>query len=356
MKYRVINDLHLGVNRTGGTTQSSLAELRAYTQRCYSDLLGNQKRVIINGDMFDTYQVPTSELLTAYVTTARWLETTGESLHLIPGNHDLAKNSVNLSSFEFLAQLLVARYPDKVKYCQGAHWIDESQGLFSVSHVPNQDLFDHHLANLPQGVKTLLLHCNYDNVFACDADHSLNLSRATAKELTKTMTIVMGHEHQGRTSLGDKVVVVGNQFPTSVSDCRAHGDGQKDGRKYCLDIEGEDMELVPTWSRSEPFGGYAEVEWDVLADYKDSDEKFVRVTGKVAATQGAEVIKAISIFRQSSKAFVITNAVKVEQIDSIEDLAESVEDIRSVNIIDLLMEQLDEAQQLVVKRLLSEAA
>jgi hypothetical protein len=349
MKITVLNDLHLGVNRTGGTTPQSASELRAYTQGSFETLLEDATNVVINGDMFDTYQVPMADLLEAYLTTSKWLSDTGGKLWLIPGNHDLSKNSANLSSFELLARLLEDKYPEQARYCPGAGWIDEASGLYAISHVANQDLFDAALAAIPDGAKTCFLHCNYDNVFAGQSDHSLNLPRATAKELTdRGLTLVLGHEHQGRTTLRDKVIITGNQFPTSVSDCLAHGDAQKDGQKCYLTIDGEDMELVPSWTRRDMLAPFHEVDWLELAQVGDI-LGFVRVVG-------ADVIKAISKFRQSTLAFVVTNAVKVEMIDGMEDLAESVEDIRNVNVIELLFEQLDPDQQVVVRSLMAGAA
>lgn len=350
MTITVLNDLHLGVGRVGGTTDESASNLREYAQQKYRELLNESSYVAINGDMFDTYQVPTSELLMAYLTTVDWLESVGCMLWLIPGNHDLSKNSANLSSFELLARLLENQYPDKVRYCPGANWLDTQAGVYAISHLANQDLFDQALASIPVEAKYVLLHCNYDNSFAGQSDHSLNLSRAVAKDLTRNgMTLILGHEHQGRALMNDKVIIVGNQFPTSVSDCMAHGDGQKDGCKYLLQIQGDDMELVPTWRSSDVQGGFKEVDWQNL-DVGNAD--FIRVVGKADATEAADVIKAISKLRQSTNAFVITNAVKVDAVEGMDELAESVEDIRNVNVIEMLMEQLDPDQQVVVRALL----
>jgi len=357
MKWTVINDLHIGVNRTGGTTAESASKLRQFALDRYAELLGLGQRIIINGDMFDAYNIPLSDLLQAYQITAEWLLDDSEafhSLHLIPGNHDLSKNSMNLGSFQLLAHLLMARFPNRVFYLPGANWVSEGDGIYAISHVANQELFELALSNVPDNVKVLLLHCNFDNVFAGQSDHSLNLSRDQAKALTKRgITIVMGHEHQGRTLMNDKVIIVGNQSPTSVSDCLVHGDGQKDGRKYALAIDGDDMELVPTWSFKDDVGGFREVDWRDLANAPDGP-LFIRVSGEASASEAPSVIKAISKFRQNSKAFVITNGVKVEGVCNADTLAESVEDIRSVDVLAMLIETLDEAQAACVRKLLAE--
>lgn len=355
-KLLVLNDLHLGVQRSGGTTPESAQKLRDYMMGKYEGLLSLGTHVVINGDFFDTFQVPTSSLLQAYLTTAEWLTAKGEKLYLLPGNHDLSKNSAMISSFELLAHFLMSRFPDKVEYLAGGNWIDEAQGVYGISHVPNQDAFEFELEKVPAGARYLLLHANLDNAFAAEKEHSLNLSREQAKALVKRgLTVIMGHEHQGRTILGDKVVVVGNQYPSSVSDCLAHGDGQKDGHKYCLEINGEDMELIPTWSANDNGGGFDEIDWQDLGQGVLANKMFIRVTGAATAEQSAEVIKVVSKFRQTSNAFVITNAVKVEGVQDTDALAQSVEDIRLVNVVDLLMAQLDPDQQTAVKKLLEQA-
>lgn len=356
MKITVLNDLHLGVNRTGGTTAESAAALREFTHASFRSLLEKASNFIaINGDMFDSYQVPMMDVLRSYEALAAWLEAVPERrLALIPGNHDLSKNSALLGSFEFMSKLLVIQYPLQVRFVQGGGWVLEKDGVYAISHVANQSLFDLELLRVPDNAKFVLLHCNYDNVFAGQADHSLNLSRDQAREFTKRgVTLVLGHEHQGRTLMGDKLIITGNQFPTSVSDCLAHGDGQRDGTKYMLQIDGEDLELVPTWNVKQTIGGYKEIDWKDLSQGPGNAD-FIRIAGKASAAESADVIKAVSKFRQTHACFVVTNAVKVDAMEGMDELAESVEDIRTVNVIEMLLEQLDADQQAVVRSLLQE--
>lgn len=355
MKYTVLNDLHLGVQRTGGTTAESAQTLRAFTLSNYKGLLNQaSNNVVINGDMFDTYSVPLVDLLDAYEITANWLSNEACHLTLIAGNHDLSKNSANIGSLQLLAFLLKDRFPGQVEFIQGATWVDEGQGIYAISHVLNQELFDLELGRVPDNVKYLLLHCNFDNSFAGMADHSLNLMRDQARVLVKRgITVILGHEHQGRTIMNDKVIIVGNQFPTSIADCLAHGEGQKDGIKCMLQIDGDDLELVPTWNHLQAWGGYEEVDWQYIGNAPINAD-FIRIDGKATSAQAAEVIKVISKLRQSSKAFVITNAVKIDAGEGQQEIEASVEDIRAVNVIDMLLEALDEDQRAVVRKLLAE--
>lgn len=353
MTWLVVNDTHLGVQRAGGTTRDSAEALRVFLRERFSRLLAGHSKVIVNGDLFDTFEVPVADMLETYVELNTWLYNGGERLHLLPGNHDLSKNSSNISSFELMARLLCMQYPRRVSYLQGGGWIDQDDGMYGISHVPNQDLFELELSRVPEGVKYLLLHVNVDNAFACQADHSLNLSRAQAKSLTgRGITVVVGHEHQGREILSGRVVIPGNPFPSSVSDCLPHGDAQKDGKKHALILEGGSHRYITTWDPDSDDGWYAEVDWRELKDVVEEGRGFIRVVGDASAAESSEAIKAISAFRQRSKSFVITNAVKVEQVEGMEDIVESIEDIRSVNVIELLMEMLDPQQRAKVEELM----
>jgi hypothetical protein len=97
-------------------------------------------------------------------------------------------------------------------------------------------------------------------------------------------TLVFGHEHIGRTLYGGRVIIVGNQFPSSVSDCIGDTD------KHCLRIKNGSLQLEHTWSAHE---NYALKQ--IGEDLKIPDHyKFIRVIGEASAAESAEVIKAVS--------------------------------------------------------------
>lgn len=348
----VVNDVHIGVERVAGTTPSSAAELRQSLLEAYAELLALDDEVLVNGDLFDTYNIPLSDLLQTYRTTAAWLsESNKRSIHLIPGNHCLSKNSANLSSFELMGRLLQSQFGPRVAYIQGGAWVDQARGLYAISHVVNQSIFDMELDRLPDGVKYLFLHANYDSGHAAEAAHSLNLGREQGKELTaKGITIVMGHEHQGRTAWKGKLIITGNPRPSSVSDCMAHGDGQLDGKKHALVIDDRGHRLIETWKQD---GNFVEVDWRDLGNFT-GEHKFIRVTGKADAEEAADVIKAIATFRKGSQAFVVTNAVKIAQLVDVDGLEVTAEDVRNVDVVSMLLESLTEEQAAVVRQLMEE--
>lgn len=357
MKTLIISDLHLGVQRTGGTTIASAAALRAYGHDQHRALLRKAafvgcKRVVINGDLADTYDIPLLQALQIYEDTDNFLKANPDKEMVWGlGNHDLSKDSSKLGTVAFIGALLSMKH-ENFKLMDRAGCV--THDLYIIPHVANQDLFDLELTRIPDNVKFVLLHCNYDNKFACAADHSLNLSRDQAKALkARGLTMIFGHEHQGKESLGGAVIVVGNQFPSSISDCLPHGDAQKSGTKRCLVIDHETCttEFVNTWAPEAEDGGYKLVDWRELSAADADALAFIRVEGQASTSEAADVIKAISSFRQRSQAYVITNAVKVEQAEGLEDLADSIEDVRSVNVIEMLLDHLDPQQKAAVQAL-----
>lgn len=355
----VFNDLHLGVQRTGGTTPQSAGELRAYAHKMHAQLLTFAEDgdvVLINGDLTDQFNIDLGQAIEIYATAAEFMtQRPGVKLIWAVGNHDLSKDSSKLGTVAFLGSLLESQFDGRFSLVTKAQMVID--GFYVIPHVANQALFDLELERVPDEAKVVFLHCNYDNTFACAADHSLNLSRDQAKVLVKAgKFVVLGHEHQGRTMMGDKVVITGNQFPTSVSDCLSHGDAQKDGTKYALAMnlsDPSDMELLPTWSADDRVGGYAEIDWR-QASSAPSNLGFIRVAGTATTEEAAEVVKVISTLRQTHKAFVITNAVKVEGVDGEDAPQVSIEDIKAVSVIELLMGMLDEPQQAAVQSLMKD--
>ena len=352
----IINDLHIGVQRVSGTTIQSAIDLRAWAQRNYATLLraaGNNTTVIVNGDLADSYEIPLAEALQLYIETGKYLDLNLDSdVVYVLGNHDLSKDDSKLGGIAFIGHLLKVAYPTRFQLVSKPSSLRD--GIHIIPHVVNQEAFDAALAAVPGGTKFLFLHCNYDSSFASQADHSLNLPRATAKELKERgITMILGHEHQGRTLMGGSVVIVGNQFPTSISDCLAHGSAQKDGVKkfaQIVDVDGG-VELLPYWD-SDGADGYAEIDWQDLTD-APAQAKFIKVVGKATAEQASEVIRKISIFRQSSPAFVVSNGVEIEQLDDLGDLTLTVDSIKAINVLDLLWELLEPKQVEALKKLVA---
>lgn len=336
MPITILNDLHIGAVRSAGTTPASALALRKYALDQLGSLLQETNEdLILLGDVFDSYLVPNQDLLETYRLLQDWL-TKGHKLMLVIGNHDKSKDSTRLGSFELLAALLGDS--ENVTFLEGAGWLNESEGVYAVSHVTNQDLLDMHLSQVPK-CKFLLLHANYDNNFATQADHSLNMSKEQAQECLAEK-IIFAHEHNHRTALGGKVFVLGNQFPMSVSDCLSPQD------KFMHRISAAGIERVKTWERAE---GYADMPWNALAD---ADAKFIRISGTATPEQAGEAATAVALYRRQSDAFVVTNAVQVLADGETERASlESLEAVQSFDVMAALKAVLTPEEFAVIEAL-----
>lgn len=355
-----LNDLHIGATRVAGTTPQTAMDLRLSLLGKVRDLLmaHTDKDVLINGDLFDKYNVAMGDALAMYEICCDWLEDSyigalgsdQPELVIGRGNHDASKDSSQLSMFDFFGAILKARYPERVRIITEPTLL--WPGFYMIPHAVNQDIFNAQLAEaakLPAPCY-VFLHANYDNGFAVEEDHSLNVSRAQADTLTdKGLHLIFGHVHQQHEARG--VTVVGNQFPTSVSDCLDND------TKRCIVFKPHDLsrEDIQTW---EIPGSFLRIDWrDVITlDAATMPAEFIRVEGEATAEEAADVVATVSALRKASQAFVVTNSVRIAGVDSIEDIQLVAEEMRGVDVLNYLMEQLDPEQGAVVKRLLQEAA
>lgn len=331
----VLSDCHLGCSRSAGTTPASAFALRQYGLQMFAGLLKEIKTdLVILGDLFDTYDIPLSDLVQTYQLLVQWLAANpGVELYLVPGNHDLSKDDSKLGSFQFLGKLMEDM--PGVTYVKGGMQITDD--VYVISHVPNQDLMDMELAKVPK-IKYLLVHCNYDNHFAAQSDHSLNISEDQAKKLPVEF-IVFAHEHHARVELSGKVFVCGNQWPTSVSDCLGPP------KKFMTRLA-DKPERIETWDR-ESF--YKEVDWQTK---ELPSAHFIRVTGTVDAGQMADVADAVAVMRKSSNAFVVSNAVKVTNENNQGQIeTQSLEAARSFDVWAALKQFLSKEQFAIVEKL-----
>lgn len=342
-KLSVINDVHIGALRSGGTTPASAYKLRQYLLAGYEALLGlcADSDVLINGDLFDNTVVASTDLWqTVQITNAHLQNNLHSTVWCAGGNHDYPKTMTQMSSFQLFCKVMTALHPARFVAVH-APLLVAAHDLYVIPHVTNQDLMDLALAEVP-AVKYLAVHCNYANKFAEQQDHSLNMSSGQAGKLP-VETIIFGHEHQRRSELQGKVVVVGNQIPSSVADCLGND------AKYMLCIQPTKLEHMPVW---EAKGSFARVDWREIAD-TPPDAQFVRVQGDVTPAEAPAAVNAISKLRSTHNAFVITNAVQIEERDSKGEKI-TLEQIQGYDILKALLKRLSPEQGEVVKELLKE--
>lgn len=348
----IINDLHISAKRQAGTTPASQAGLREYIYAEFERLLAlgrDHEHIVILGDLFDGFNVETADVIRTFNAIMDAENRTGAQLTLVMGNHDASAKGDKVSSFHLLAHFLMAA-ADHVRV------IDHTNGLtrvghagiyevFAISHCLNQDLFNLEVSKAVEmdgNDRVLLLHCNVKNEFAQNSDHSLDISDEQLGDLMRAgWTLVVGHEHQARTLRGGRVVIPGNQIVTSVADVLGSD------KKFYTTI----TDKVETHEWLNVADIYAEVDWTNLDDAPE--KAFLRVTGNAKAEQAADVVAAVAKLRQKSDAMIVGNAVKIEGMADFEALAEmSFDDVSKVDVLALLMEELSEREQDVVRGLL----
>ena len=348
----LISDTHCGVSRVAGTTPATQAALRQYVRDNLESLLRyGDREVTVNGDLFDGFSVESHELVKVFDIFSKWLEGNfHRRLNLVGGNHDFSAKGDRLSSFHMLGHFLREMHPGKVEvYDKGFTKIHDN--VWCIPHQLNQDLFNievQRAADTNVSGDYLLLHSNYKNGHAENSDHSLNLNDEQVGNLMRAgYTIVLGHEHVGYTLRGERVIVTGCQFPTSVADCIG------DEVKHCLRIENGKHEFVQTW---EAFGDYCEIDWQELRNgtAAPDEHRFIRITGEAKADQAADVVNVVAKLRQNSEALVIGNAVKVAGQVVFDEMAlESTESIRAFDVLNAIYSQLEPREVEVVRSLIS---
>lgn len=348
----ILNDLHLAVQRTGGTTLASQQKLRDHLRDRFKYMLElGHDEVVCNGDFFDGFSVDVVEVVKAYEIIADWLhDNPKRKFYNIQGNHDWHPAGSRLSSWHLMNHFLVSRFGDRiVVFDKGFEQVSGS--VYCVPHQANTDIFNLEIeraCSFDGSGKFLLLHCNVKNKFCDNSDHSLSINDEQLGNLMRAgYTVVVGHEHVGYTLRGGRVVVVGNQTSSSVVDCLG------DPTKEALVINDGELSLVQTQVTGDV---YAEINWRELDGTPRVLRNFFRIVGEATAAESADVVSTIAKFRQAccDNVYVVTNAVKVEGCAIAEELAEvSFDSIQAFDILGAIYERLDEKETAVVKELIN---
>ncbi len=347
----ILNDLHLSVQRKGGTTPVSQEALRGFLYGSLATLLdaSPEDHLLINGDLMDGFDVATRDWLDAYLLFSPWLAK-GKRLTLVAGNHDWVARGDKVSSFEALGAVLKTAYPDAVTVVGINESSTVAPGVLAIAHHANQDLFDAALEKalaLAGSYHTLLLHCNLNNRFAQQSDNSLDLSDSMARKFKDIgVHILLAHEHNHR--IVGNVTVLGCQWPTSIADCLDSPE------KFAHTLTGSVLMKLITWSADGP-KGYTQLDWRGLADYTGS-HGFIRIAGGAKSSEAAEVINTISKFRQKSGALVISNAVAIDGMVQAEDLPSSFEAAKAFDVVAFVHKHLDVRETATFDKLLEQSA
>jgi len=276
----IVSDTHLGLRRSRGATPASMA---AFYQCQIATLQALPREpLLIPGDLFAAFDVDTEHLLAAWM----WLK--DREATVLQGNHDISKDRSRLSSLDFLAQLLPGLVVVKEPCIIGE--------VAYVPHLANQQEYDAAVFNAANTATILVTHANFENPWAVEQDHSLNLTQAQAVEFD---LVLSGHEHNRRVI--NNVHMLGSPWPCNIAEAGVD--------HFIHEWDGENAPApIPIWSAAR----YEEQDWRSLGE---SEADFVRVVGEADAGEAALVIQEINRFRGVSKAFFISSSVKVGELD-----------------------------------------
>lgn len=327
---KILNDVHIGAARSGGTTPASASALRAWVlEQFRTEVAATTSDLCILGDLFDSHTIPSADIAETFNILNLWcINNPNSKLILVRGNHDINPDSSKLSSFDMLSSILSTVHLNVLPIQAPTLY----QNCYIIPHLQNQTQLDEALQDVPS-VQYLLVHTNYDNNFAKESDHSLNISKEQASA-APVQHIIFAHEHQSRTDLQGKVVIPGNQVPTSISDCLG-------GKRQWVELTGAE----PILHDVENPHTYVELDW---ASAEPVDVHFVRLVGTAEAGQAADVANTVAKYRRNSQAFVVGNAVKVasDKVDSV-----SVESVQGFNVMETLKELLTKDELKIIESL-----
>ena len=314
MRITLSSDNHLGTRRQAHTTRESSERLRQmlYTQSMVATQ-GPLNRQYNLGDLLDRATNDEKTLLQAYEIGKRYRA-------VIAGNHDETNREGTVTTLRALAHVGVPVIcsPD----LSTPYFEQVDTYLFFVPHHASQELFMQALQEASEAAAQcdhptyLMLHCNYDwpGVNPLE-DNTLNLSAEDAGTLLETFNrIFIGHEHNSKTAFNDRLVLVGNLFPTSFSDI---------GDKFIwhLDTEEDTLEKECICSESTI---YREVKYgEPLPDL--TGVKFVDVVGATSAENSVDVAMFVRNIWNNDNDQLLAVRNKVELNDGLHTV-ESVSD------------------------------
>lgn len=305
----IYSDPHIGKNLVSHTTQDSRRRLREFIalNTCtVVDDFGQEGTVLCSGDLFDTYQ-NSEEVLHSVLWAADRTD------YILAGNHDV----VNVKDRKGTLDIVGTVFDGKVVPCKfGKPYIraiamsvpptEDTVLVVMVPHHSNQELFEQALeasenvANDHPGKAILITHCNYDSEFVND-DVTLNLSQRRADKLLKSFDyIFLGHEHNHRTDLDDRVIIVGSPHPTNFGDI---------SDKFVVSWDGEGSPIrKQVWSKSKH---YLECHWANLAENITPEHQWVKLTGEIPPSDIHNLAKFIRDAWKHYSPFAIKSEVKI---------------------------------------------
>jgi len=312
-------DYHLGSTLNTHTTHASRAALREAIFSQAMKLTEDQENPhFIAGDLVNTYKNDEHVIQQALTILSR-------VTNCIMGNHDVTNRTDSMGTMELL-EPIVDVVGAKMGKCEPELHLAEGTAISLVPHTNTQDLFEETLTKMAKRSldkpEILVLHCNYE--LPWDANETtLNLTEDMAKKLLERFDyILIGHEHNHRTALGGRVVLLGNIHPTNFGDI---------SDKYRWTYQDGKLEKHLIWEKSKHY-----VEIKPFTEEKlGPDTQFVKIVGSVDASEYPAYCRSLAkLWKNNEGCFAIRSAVEIrssqteEAIDteSLKSLTETIKE------------------------------
>lgn len=271
----LFSDVHLGISRKANTTQESSERWNEKIFRQAESLLV-RKYNLIAGDLFDKTFNHEKYILQGFKLAERSI--------VLSGNHDETNREDTVSSLKALSRMLPTIIRNEDVTVVGYHETHKGR-IVMVPHCATQELFikclEMALREAEEG-SHLVVHCNRGIIMeGVQADSTLYIDEEMEARLTeKFATVFYGHEH--KPFFSEKVVVLGNVFPTSFSDI-------SDKYRCELNLDTGEKKWIKTFDASKHY---------LKLDLKDLDSVnketfFVEVTGEYPSREVNEAIQKL---------------------------------------------------------------
>lgn len=333
----VFSDPHLGLTLGANTTVASRKRLQLRLEEQLAAVtVGRDGVKICAGDFFHKHTNPEDVILRA-AKLARYSDI------ILAGNHDVTniadrKGSLDvLNAIDDTDTILPVAF-GAVRVYTKEFFEGENTVVTLIPHHTTQDLFDQALNQAEAGLQfvepgitnILILHCNYDCQFASD-DTSLNLRAERAASLLDVFDyVLLGHEHNPREDLNERLIVVGNTHPTGFSDI-------SDKRVLTFDNGKVSEELI--WSKDRH---YLEIGPDQL-ERVTSDTQFLRIVGELAPSELHAYTRSLrKLWAEMPDLFAVRSEVVIKGGDKMAAFGRT----QTLDIKQLITEELRENQEL----------
>lgn len=301
---RIVGDLHID-KRFPYTNRAKAANWDEYRR--------NVRKLVFHkggpttfqlGDLFDTYQVSSQYFI-------QGMAVADKCKAVLPGNHDIAKNTEIRSSVYDLNHLIVGVVANQVKVCRV-----EDSSFVIVPHQLTQPDFDHVLSELVTTMQELsskfiyiLLHANFGDHVGALSENYIKREQAKALLDAGATTLFCGHEHNYSEPM-QGVVMVGSLYPTNFGEMED---------KFFIDLNPRTGEwnTVKSWDAEQCYtkvSGYEDIQ-KILLGYRPWPNKvqFIEFEGVLPLSDALELTQRIAkAYQEDTHLIAVKSNITIE--------------------------------------------